>query len=222
MHHTHATTQAHGAEPLREQLSALMDGECTPHEAEQLSQVWAESSELKQAWRDFDAVGCALRAHVQAVGPRAPHTQPSDFVQGVMARLEPQAWVAAEQPVLPVQLEAPKAAANDAVFRWKALASVATMAAVVSVAWQLGGVGTPTASTMASAAPESPPVVVAASPAMASAAPNWQQVATQQGTMIRDAELELLLSAHRQHGGMTALQMPAGFLRTATFDTSVR
>jgi sigma-E factor negative regulatory protein RseA len=54
------------------------------------------------------------------------------------------------------------------------------------------------------------------------AATTVKPVQTPQGVMLRNPELEALMAAHRQYGGMTALQMPAGFLRTATFDPSVR
>jgi sigma-E factor negative regulatory protein RseA len=40
--------------------------------------------------------------------------------------------------------------------------------------------------------------------------------------MIRDPQLDALLAAHRQMGGATALQMPSGFLRNATFDEGKR
>jgi len=40
--------------------------------------------------------------------------------------------------------------------------------------------------------------------------------------MLRDPQLDALLAAHRQHGGVTALQMPAGFLRNATFNEASR
>ncbi|MHB8949586.1 MAG: sigma-E factor negative regulatory protein, partial [Rhodoferax sp.] len=36
--------------------------------------------------------------------------------------------------------------------------------------------------------------------------------------MIRDPQLDALLAAHKQFGGTSALQGPAGFLRNATFD----
>jgi sigma-E factor negative regulatory protein RseA len=36
--------------------------------------------------------------------------------------------------------------------------------------------------------------------------------------MLRDPQLDALLAAHRQFGGTSALQMPAGFLRNATFE----
>jgi sigma-E factor negative regulatory protein RseA len=40
--------------------------------------------------------------------------------------------------------------------------------------------------------------------------------------MIRDPELDKLLEAHRLNGGISALQLPAGFVRNATFDKSSR
>jgi sigma-E factor negative regulatory protein RseA len=36
--------------------------------------------------------------------------------------------------------------------------------------------------------------------------------------MVRDARLEELLAAHRQLGSNSALQLPSGFLRNATFE----
>jgi sigma-E factor negative regulatory protein RseA len=40
--------------------------------------------------------------------------------------------------------------------------------------------------------------------------------------MIRDPQLDALLAAHRQLGGASALQMPTGFLRNATFNEGNR
>ena len=40
--------------------------------------------------------------------------------------------------------------------------------------------------------------------------------------MLRDARLDALMVAHRQFGGTSALQMPAGFLRNATYEGTVR
>ena len=44
----------------------------------------------------------------------------------------------------------------------------------------------------------------------------------ERGVMIRDARLDEFLAAHRQLGGATALQTPAGFLRNATFEGPIR
>lgn len=223
MHHTQATSEAPSAISVQEQLSALLDGECSAQDLDQLSQAWAASEVCKQILHDYDLISSALRSYAPSAASALALTPPADFVQGVMQRTQQQALKAS--PIAPSVASSPLAqapiwpAANDALFRWKVAASVATMAAVLSVAWQLGGVADPGSATLASApAPQAAPVVVVAS----APAPQWQQVQTQQGTMLRDAELELLMSAHRQYGGMTALQMPAGFLRTATFDPSVR
>ena len=215
MHHTHATNSATDAPASREQLSALMDGECSRQESAELFQALARTPGWQQTWHDFDTVGCALRAHAQgAAGPLLkPHNV---FVQGVMDRLQAEApsWAPEPQP-LAIQQAMPEAA-NDGVFRWKLVASIATMAAVVSVAWQLGGVADPVGAQMAAAPKPVESTVVAV------ASSTLQPVQTPQGTMLRNPELEALMAAHRQYGGMTALQMPAGFLRTATFDSSVR
>ncbi|MDV7394670.1 hypothetical protein RZS08_25020, partial [Arthrospira platensis SPKY1] len=50
-----------------------------------------------------------------------------------------------------------------------------------------------------------------------------QLVVTPSGAvMLRDAELDQFMAAHRQWGGMSALQMPAGFLRNATYENTSR
>jgi sigma-E factor negative regulatory protein RseA len=36
--------------------------------------------------------------------------------------------------------------------------------------------------------------------------------------MIRNPELEALLAAHRQHGGVSVIQVSSGFLRNATYE----
>ena len=96
-------------------------------------------------------------------------------------------------------------AANDDLFRWKLLAGVASVAAVAAVAWSVAG------SARAPAGPE-----------LAAVQPRSQPAVVQTGTpgqgMIRDPRLDELLAAHRQFGGASALQTPAGFLRNATFE----
>ena len=59
-------------------------------------------------------------------------------------------------------------------------------------------------------------------PRRSSAAPGAVLARSDGGVMIRDARLDELLAAHRQLGGASALQMPAGFLRNATFEGPAR
>ncbi|WP_338053086.1 sigma-E factor negative regulatory protein [Rhodoferax koreensis] len=142
-------------------------------------------------------------------------------------------------------------AANEPAFRWKMVAGFASMAAVAAIGWNLiGAPGMPGASqassqqialvsapTLASVSSELGPMAAASpiqlvqfSAPMPAAAPvppsQTVQAVTLPGgepqVMIRDRRLDELMAAHKQFGGTSALQMPAGFLRNATFDAPAR
>jgi sigma-E factor negative regulatory protein RseA len=81
---------------------------------------------------------------------------------------------------------------------WKLAAGVASFAAVAAVGWNLWGAGP--------AANSQPQVAAASAPVLEASA-----------ATTRDARLEMLLAAHRQFGGVTALGT-SGFLRNATFE----
>ena len=100
--------------------------------------------------------------------------------------------------------------ANDSTFRWKLLAGVASIAAVLAVSWTvLSNLGqTGAAPQLAQSTSSTVPVVA--------------QTTTESPVMIRDPHLDALLAAHKQFGGTSALQMPAGFLRNATFEGPAR
>ena len=90
--------------------------------------------------------------------------------------------------------------------RWKLLAGVASIAAVGAIAWSLvGGLSGP-----------SGPAGTVPAAAQLAQGPEQPQV------MIRDPRLDAMLAAHKQFGGTSALQMPAGFLRNATFESPSR
>jgi sigma-E factor negative regulatory protein RseA len=98
-------------------------------------------------------------------------------------------------------------AANDSSMRWKLLAGVASVAAVAAVGWSVmatGAGGLSSSQPQLASAPQQPVAPVLAR--------------SEAGLMIRDARLDELLAAHRQFGGASALQMPAGFVRNATFE----
>ncbi|MBA4256129.1 MAG: anti-sigma factor [Polaromonas sp.] len=183
-------------------LSALVDGEIGAAQIDALLRAQGEQPDrLLATWHSYQVIGDVLRGSA----PAAAVMPPPDFLAGVRERLR-------TEPKLPepvselAQLRAP--AANDAVFRWKLLAGVASLAAVVAVSWSVLG-GAP------SAAGGGGPQLALQSPA-----PAPVLVTTERGTVVRDARLEELMAEHRQHGGMSALQMPAGFLRDATYDAA--
>jgi sigma-E factor negative regulatory protein RseA len=195
-------------DPLGLAVSALVDGELSAHELEALLQSGEGPAAWHVEWQTFHLIGDVLRGSEPAMTAR-PFSR--DFVAEVSARLRTEVRAPESEPAMAVQVRG--TAANDAVFRWKMVAGLASLAAVAAVGWSLvgsGGVQPPAGPQMADAVPA--PVVAEL--------PQAVLVQTPQGQMVRDARLEQLLSEHRQFGGMSALQMPAGFLRNATYDAA--
>lgn len=188
-------------------LSALMDGELARSDMEALQD--ADMAELIEFGQTCELIGDVLRG-APAAGPVAGRA----FSGAVMARLQAELGaVPSVAEVRPVGADhAPPA--NDALFRWKMVAGLASLTAVFAISWSvIGGSGeAPGAGPQLAVARE--PVPVAEEPAQAVV------VQTNQGQVLRDPRLEQLLAEHRQFGGMSALQAPAGFLRNATYDTS--
>ncbi|MDD2546706.1 MAG: anti-anti-sigma factor, partial [Burkholderiaceae bacterium] len=89
------------------------------------------------------------------------------------------------------------------------------LAAVVAVGWSalVGLQGAAPGGQLASA---SAPSVPKTAPVVAVAEREGAQV------MLRDPRLDELMAAHQQFGATSTLQMPAGFLRNATFDRPQR
>jgi sigma-E factor negative regulatory protein RseA len=118
-----------------------------------------------------------------------------------------------EQPALPlqadqpVQVTRPQEAANDGLFRWKMVAGIAALAAVGSIVWGLGSqqFGPPGAQ-LAQLTPAQNVTTVQAN----------TTTGQESLVMIRDPRLDELLAAHKQFGGMSALQQPAGSLRSVS------
>lgn len=201
----------------REQLSALADGELKGEEWSQALALACEE-EGQSTWELYHLVGDVLRSPELA--------RPAD--SAFLARLRVQL---AEEPVVPSRLETGvettvvqgkahdlDAAANASVFRWKMVAGFASLAAVAAIGWTslatLQGAGTGAGAQLA-LVPERA-AAEQGSPVIAVADSDGQQV------MIRDPRLDELLAAHKQFGSTSALQMPAGFLRNATFESPGR
>ena len=200
----------------RSAWSALVDGELSSHQCSALLRDGGEASDAYAGWEAYHVIGDVLRGE----RPLPPYQASSDFLAGVRARLErPQT----DTEVRPVLVEAPElvaqvrgGAANDPAMRWKWVAGFASLTAVVAVSWTLvGQTGSPASGVPTPLLVQAPAV---ASPVEAPSAAPLVVVKTEQGRLIRDPALERMLAEHRQHGAMTALQMPAGFLRNATYD----
>lgn len=189
-------------EKQRELLSALADGAL---QGDELAQALAlcGSDGATACWRDYHLIGDVLRAPELAGSSDSARLLLR--VRGAMAEVPVPAAPAMPPPGLPP-------AANDPLFRWKMAAGFASLAAVAAIGWNSLSVlqeGTPQGAQLASGQPPRTAVVTE----MAQAGPQ---------TMLRDPRLDELLAAHKQYGGASALQMPAGFLRNATFEAPQR
>lgn len=216
---TGATQQpTHGRRSVDEpvsDLSALVDGELDVTALDALLQSLAEDDEVRTTCLRYQVIGEVLRGGAPQPAALPPHA----FVAGVRARLQND-LVSSAAPSAPMVLPVRAPAANDAVFRWKLVAGVASLAAVMAVSWSVIG-GAPASSGGAAVGQQmallQSPAGVSLVNAVQPADPVTAVVVdTAQGPVLRDARLEQLLAEHRQYGGMSALQMPAGFLRDAT------
>ena len=194
----------------REHLSALVDGALHGDELPEAFD-FAQQPEGREAWYLYHLVGDVLRSPELASG-----TDSRDFLsrlrQNLAAQPMPEFSAPAELPQMVSSPTAPVQAANASVFRWKMAAGFASLAVVASVGWNSWGHlqgNVPVVAPLAVTAPASAEVLTAAN----DAAP---------AVMIRDPRLDELLAAHKQFGSPSALQMPAGFLRNATFEAPAR
>lgn len=193
-----------------------------------------ESDEVRSTWGTYHLIGDVLREQGAPSGAASvPNVQASlAFARRicVLARQAdgPAAMEAAvtaptlvvQPPVALVNTAVTRSpAANDAVFRWKLVAGLATATAVLGVAWGVGG-GDLTGTGAVLAQSTNTPAVPAVTVVSQQGAPVW--VNTPQGAVLRDPRLDELLQAHRRAGGASALQVPTGFLRSATYDATQR
>lgn len=200
---------------MDEMVSALADGELHGDAFARAMDALATDAGARESWHAYHLVGDVLRS-----AELASPSNGADFVARFRARMHQEHVAVTPMPVSsPVhddkqdaasRVGSGRAAANAPGFGWPLLAGVASLTAVAAIAWNvLGGAG----GTKPAAAE------------LAQAAPHQQQQMRVEATrpvMIRDARLDELLAAHRQAGGASALQMPAGFLRNATFESPGR
>ena len=195
----------------REQLSALSDGQLHGDEFAQ-AMAAAATPEGHATWAMYHLVGDVLRSP-----ELVHHGRNNDLLSAVRARMAQEPLPKPQPaPLQQVARHGKARAANVSVFRWKMVAGFASLAAVSAIGWNaaigLRDEATPGAQ-MAAAVPAPAPAAVPAPMVTVAADGDGGQV------MLRDPRLDELVAAHRQYHGATNLQMPAGFLRNATFDT---
>ncbi len=224
-----------------EVVSALADGQLRGKEFAQTVERLNSDSNARSVWHTYHVVGDVLRA--TELSDRV--LEDAGFVSRFQVRLakESAAGVLAlpkatpdlsinHVPAFETSKYVNQASANESGFKWKVLAGCASMAAVAAIGWSalLSFDNLDSASKSPQMASSPAPGVVPGSTNVTqkggSLAAVTQPVAVTgaaaNGVMIRDPNLDALLAAHRQFGGSSALQMPTGFLRNATFEGAGR
>jgi sigma-E factor negative regulatory protein RseA len=211
-------------------VSALMDGEAT---VDEWSALWDSGSDERggshSAWHRYHLIGDVLRASGSSTGWCATAASlsaegSSTFARQVTRRAQAQEMlteVPRPSQAAPTNVQTAQAA-NDGVFRWKMATGMAAVVAVVAVSWGVAGLDRSQGQAVLAVAPAGP-VQMAKVPESQRAvahAPVW--VSTSEGHMLRDVRMQELMQTHRQLGGASALQAPAGFLRTAAMDAQQR
>ncbi len=193
-------TKKQQTEPAHELVSALADGELHGVEFTRALAVLASSPQAQADWHSYHLVGDVLRAGAGT----AVSAHDAAFMARLRLRLQQE-----DAPVRPgaaITQVVVQSSANDSVWRWKLVAGLSSLAVVAVLGWQLTA-PSQQAAQMAASGPPSVPVA---------------QAGAEAPVMIRDPRLDQLIAAHQQLGGTSALQMPAGFLRNATFERPSR
>ena len=199
-----------------ESLSALMDGEL--HGTAQQSALTALLAEpaARGTWHAYHVVGDVLRSDALS---GAAHDL--EFLARLETRLaqEPLPPIAAVPAlrVNPLSLGRSLQSANSPVY-WRVVAGVACSAlvAVIGISVWVPNIEL----TSGSMAVVTPPSVSGNAAQFAESVP--LDIAVPPDGMLRDSRLDQLLRAHQQLGGHSALQMPSGFLRNATYQEAGR
>ncbi len=200
----------------RELVSALADGQLRGEEFARALALIEHSEDARAQWQAYHLVGDVLRSDELA----ADGTRDAAFAARLRQRLQQENPALQSRDAIELiavgaytssasgRNHAEDPGANDASLRWKLVAGFTSLAAVMVVGWQLASsYGT-----------------VQAGAQLAQAGAPVQPVAAEEAAqaMIRDPRLDQLLAAHQQFGGTSALQMPAGFVRNATYERPAR
>ena len=201
-------------ESAKERLSALADGELDGIEPGSACAAWARNAAVREDWHAWHLIGDVLRSEDLASDPGRDR----QLCAAIRARLQ-------QEPVVlaPGALAAPRRA------RWTVGAAVAAGCVLVVGTFAVLRPSDGTAPAVAVQGERAPVATVAAvEPSTAISAstvpppPAANEAVVADVRLIRDAQLDRYLAAHKQFAGSSALGVPSAFLRSATVDTAPR
>ncbi len=202
----------------KERLSALADGELDGAAAAGSCTAWSRDAGLRADWHAWHLIGDVLRSEDLASDPRGDRL----LCAAVRARLQrepvvlaPAASIAGAD-VRPVDRRLRPG-------RWAAGAAVAAGFVLVAGTFAIvrpGESPAPMRLALGNGAPVAAASAVVGAPVVDAAPLPVAIVADSK--IIRDAQLDRYLEAHKQFAGTSALGVPSAFLRSATIDSASR
>lgn len=182
-------------------LSALADGEADAAELGRGCAAWSAGEASRERWHAYHLIGDVLRSENLASAPGHDRA----FLERLNLRLDAEPAVLAPQPL--------QAAAPPRRRGWALpVAMAAGVMALATVLVVTIGPGGGSSTSMLAAAPAAPAVIAVA----ASAAPVVAEVAPPGGRIVRDAQLDRYLRAHRDYATALPGSLPGGSGRSIT------
>ncbi|MEO7057876.1 MAG: RseA family anti-sigma factor [Caldimonas sp.] len=209
------STGPHDDCPSLERLSALADGETGTSASAAACATWRDDADARCDWHAWLLIGDVLRSDELA----SDAVRDAHFLAAVRRRL-------ASEPVVMAPMPVAASIAARRSGRWMLPASMAAgfVLVVGTFAVIRPDVSGP-AADMTLARTESSSSSNASSafvPADLREPAVGSNVIVADQKMIRDAQLERYLAAHKQFAGSTALGVPSAFLRSATIESASR
>lgn len=193
----------------KERLSALVDGERDAADPAATCAMWAHHAEARREWHAWHLIGDVLRSEDLASDPRRDRL----LCAAIRARLKRE----------PVVLAPTRDVAAPRRARWSVGAAIAAgfvlVAGTVSIV-RMTDSSVPTSLAQSDRVANQP--ALATAPEAAPPASVEPELVVADNRLIRDAQLDRYLAAHKQFAGSSALGVPSTFLRSATVDSSAR
>lgn len=200
-------------EEQKVQISDLADGRLRAAAFADVLVLLETSSPARAAWHGLHVAADVLRGEATALSANSAKDMAFlDTFRANMAKEPALAGLTTSAPLAPIN--SPKPVANDNFFNWKWLGGLSAAAAIVAFSWNLVG----TTATAPNGVGNEAGAQLAQNVVIETVPSNQVATPTSAGVMLRNPQLDALIAAHNQVGGSSALQMPSGFLRSATFN----
>jgi sigma-E factor negative regulatory protein RseA len=205
---------------MREQLSALADGELEGDSVSRACAAWRDDASVRAYWHACHLVGDVLRSEDLASSPG----RDAAFLASLRERLAQEPVVLApEAPKTEHHIEVSQAAGGSrGRRRWSWIAPSAVAAGFVAVAGVLIVSRAPTLDPVMAQTPSDSPSTQLVESSRSGASLEEPQTLVVNGAVIRDAQLDRYLAAHKQFATTSVLGAPSGFLRNAAVEVPKR